>query len=370
MANYILFGGTFDPVHNGHIRIATAASLKLNADVIFIPARSPRWKTPLTSAEHRTKMLKIAMKGTACGSSISDFELKSTADINYSIDTIRYFVKKYPKDKFFFVIGADQVNNFPEWKEAEEISNLTTVVYVSRPNVKLNKQIISTYHMQDLSFLESGEVSSSAFRAMQTLDIPMGVLEYIEKNRLYFIGKLAKYLTEKRLNHSIEVANLALRIAKANKLEHPERYYFAGLLHDVGKTYPNNDEELLHFMKKCYPEYVKLPNFAYHQFMGAKIAHDDFLINDEIILDAIKNHCTGNKNMSDVAMVVYASDKIEPTRGFDSRWLISSCLKDYKQGFIDTLIDNKKYLLSHSKDITNELTDACFDMYLPKGDLK
>ena len=58
MANYIIFGGTFDPVHNGHMRIASAASLKLNADVIFVPARSPRWKTPLTSATHRVLMHK------------------------------------------------------------------------------------------------------------------------------------------------------------------------------------------------------------------------------------------------------------------------------------------------------------------------
>ena len=65
-------------------------------------------------------------------------------------------------------------------------------------------------------------------------------------------------------------------------------------------------------------------------------------------------------------MVVYASDKIEPTRGFDSSFLINSCLKNYKQGFIDTLVDNKKYLLAHNKDIENKLTDECFEMYLPK----
>ena len=366
MANYILFGGTFDPVHNGHMRIAAAASLKLNADVIFIPARSPRWKTPLTSSNQRLKMLKIALSKGACGSSICDFELKSKDDINYSIDTIRYLKKKYPKDKFYFIIGADQVNSFPEWKEAEEISNLVTIVYVNRPNYNLNKQIISTYRMESLNFLKSGDVSSTDIRELRSIDVPVNVLKYIEDNRLYFIGKLAKYLPEKRLNHSIEVANLALRIAKANELEHPERYYFAGLLHDVGKTYPNDSNILLEYMKKNYPQYVKLPNFSYHQFMGAEIAKNDFGIKDEAVLDAIRNHCTGNKDMSEVAMVVYASDKIEPTRGFDSRWLISSCLKNYKKGFIDTLVDNKKYLLSHNKDITNELTDACFDMYLPK----
>lgn len=366
MANYIIFGGTFDPVHNGHVRIALASSMRLNADVIFVPARSPRWKTPLTSANHRLNMLKLALRGCASGTMISDFELKSDADINYSIDTVRYFKKKYPKDKLYFVIGADQVNQFPKWKNAEEISRLATIVFVARPNYELDQEVIQTYNMKDLTFLESGDVSSSSFREMKSIDVPYEVIRYIEDKRLYYVGKLAKFIPEKRLNHSIEVANLALRIAKVNKLPNIEKYYIAALLHDVGKTYANDSQEALDFMLKNYPQYIKLPNFAYHQFIGEYIARTEFGITDKDILDAIKFHCTGNKNMSDVAMVVYASDKIEPTRGFDSRFLINSCMRNYKQGFIDTLIDNKKYLLAHNKDITNELTDACFDMYLPK----
>jgi nicotinate-nucleotide adenylyltransferase len=366
MSNYILFGGTFDPVHNGHVRIAMAASLKLNADVVFVPARSPRWKTPLTLAKHREKMLKLALKSSASGTTICDYELKSKDDINYSIDTVRYFKNKHPNDKLYFVIGADQVNRFSEWKNAEELAKLATVVFVSRPHYELDKEVIETYHMQDLSFLESGDVSSTMVRNLQSIDIPIDVLLYIEKKRLYFVGKLAKFIPENRLNHSIEVANLSLRIAKANKLANPEKYFFAGLLHDLGKTYANDSEYMTEFMNKHYREYLNLPRFAYHQFVGEYLAKEEFGITDHDILDAIKFHCTGKANMSDVAMVVYASDKIEPTRGFDSSFLINSCLKNYKQGFIDTLIDNKKYLLAHNKDIENKLTDECFEMYLPK----
>lgn len=368
MANYIIFGGTFDPVHNGHVRIALAASMKLNADVIFVPARAPRWKDPNTTAEDRLAMLKLALKECSSGTMISDFELKSNAEVNYSIDTVRYFKSKYPKDNLYFVIGADQVNKFPEWKDAEEISKLVTVVFISRPHYELNKEIIGKYRMKDLSFLESGDVSSTMLRKLKTIDIPYDVLLYIEKNRLYFVGELAKYIPEKRLNHSIEVANLALQIAKANKLPNLEKYYFAALLHDVGKTYSGDSQDAIEFMKEHYPEYIDLPKFSYHQFVGAYLAEDVFGIKDQEMLDAIKFHCTGNANMSPLAMVIYASDKIEPTRGFDSTFLINSCLKDYKQGFIDTIVDNKKYLLAHNKDITNKLTDACFDMYIPKGE--
>lgn len=364
MANYIIFGGTFDPVHNGHMRIALEASLRLNADVIFVPSKSPRWKTPLTSIEHRVKMLKIAMKAAPSGSQLSDFEIKKSDSINYSIDTVRYFKKKYPNDKLYFLIGADQVNRFAEWKNAEELSKLATIVFVARPQIKLDQSVIETYKMMDLSFFDSGEVSSSSFRELQSIDIPEKVLKYIEKNRLYFVDQLSKIIPEARLNHSLEVANLALKIAKFNNLEHLEKYYFAGLLHDAGKNPRMNVEQATDFMKKYFPKFVSLPKFAYHQFIGAYIAEHEFNIKDKEILEAIMYHCTGNSNMSTLGMVVYAADKIEPTRDFDSRWLINSCLKNWKQGFLDTLEDNKKYLLSHNKDITNVLTDRCFAMYL------
>ena len=189
MANYVIFGGTFDPVHNGHMRIAMAASLRLNADIIFVPARSPRWKNPITSAKHRLNMLKLAIK-TSCpsGSRIDEFELNSKADINYTIDTVKYFKNKYPEDNLFLIIGADQVNRFSEWKSAEELSSLATIVYVERPNYELDKKIISTYHMKSLRFSKSGDISSTDFRALKNIDVPPAVLKYIEDNRLYFFS--------------------------------------------------------------------------------------------------------------------------------------------------------------------------------------
>lgn len=364
MKKIIIFGGTFDPVHNAHMRIAIAASLKLNADVIFVPSKSPRWKNPLTSSEHRTKMLKLALKDAPSGSMISDFELKSGDEINYSIDTVKYFINKYPKAKLYFLIGADQVNKFNEWKDAEELSKLATITFVSRPNYPLDKSVVDKYHMLDLGFLDSGDTSSTDVRELKSIDIPDNVREYIEKNRLYYVGKLEKYLPEQRLLHSLRVADLSLKIAKINKLEHPERFYFAGLLHDLGKTYKTDSSDSISFMKEHFPEYMDLPKFSYHQFIGAYLAEHDFGVKDEIILDAIKYHCTGKANMSDVGMVVYAADKIEPSRPFDSKWLINSCFKNWKQGFLDTLEDNKKYLLNHNKDITNRFTDECFEMYL------
>lgn len=364
MSNIVVFGGTFDPFHNGHLRISEVAAKKLNASVLFVPAKSPRWKSPEETSNQRLEMLKLGLKGATFNYSICEYELNSKDDINYSIDTVKYLISIYPNDTFYFLIGADQVNKFSDWKDAKELSKLAQIVFVNRPGIKLNNKVIKEFEMVDLNFLESGEVSSSAIREMKSVDLPFDVLRYIEDNNLYFVKKLANYLPYKRLRHSIEVANLALKVAKVNKLEPLEKYFFASLMHDLGKTYSNDDENALSIMEKYYKEYLDIPKFAYHQFVGEFLAKRDFGIEDPEFLDAIKFHCTGKANMTDLGMVVYACDKIEPTRDFDSTWLIEACMKNWKEGFLTTLQDNKKYLLEHNKDITNKLTDECFEMYL------
>ena len=360
----VIFGGTFDPIHNGHLRIAEAASKKYNASVIFVPSKNPRWKTPEETSNQRLDMLKLALKNADFEYEICDYELNSKSDINYSIDTIKYLKDIYKDKKLYFIIGFDQVNKFDDWKDALLISELVTILYVNRPDYEVNNEIINKYKMVDLEFKNSGEVSSSAIREMKSIDLPMDVIKYIEVNRLYFMRKIAEIVPEKRLNHSIEVANLSLEVAKVNKLEPLYKYYFAALLHDLGKAYSKEDGTVLTIMKENYDEYLDLPSFSYHQFVGEYLAKTKFGINDQEILDAIKFHCTGKANMSELGMVVYACDKIEPTREFDSTWLINTCMKNWKQGFLTTLEDNKKYLLAHNKDITNKLTDECFDMYL------
>ena len=95
MENLVLFGGTFDPVHNGHLRIARAASLRLNADVIFVPAKNPAFKQPSASISDRLNMLQLALRENGSSSfSISEFETKSESPVNYWIDTLRYFKKR------------------------------------------------------------------------------------------------------------------------------------------------------------------------------------------------------------------------------------------------------------------------------------
>ena len=364
MENIIIYGGSFDPIHNGHLRMAQAASLSFNADVIFVPAKSPRWKKPDSSIKDRLAMLRTAIRFEGSSSfSISLFEVNSKAEVNYTIDTVQYFKKRFPKARLYFLLGADSVETFPKWKDAEEIAELATPIYCPRPGIALDDKILEKYGMARLPFDHSGDVSSSAVRSLQSTDIPLKVREYIEAHELYYIRELKSHMKPTRLKHSIRVANLAYYIAQKNRVEGYWRAYVAGLLHDIGKYIPIEEQRKL--AKENYPEYADLPDWAFHQFAGAVKAKEIFGIQDEVILDAIAYHATGKMHMSPLAKILYCADKIEPGRGYDSRPLIDACLKNYYVGFLTVLGANKEYLMTQKGYIIdNPLTESCMSLYL------
>ncbi|MCR5491759.1 MAG: nicotinate (nicotinamide) nucleotide adenylyltransferase, partial [Bacilli bacterium] len=297
MESLILFGGSFNPVHNGHLRIARAASLRMNAEVIFVPNAKPRWKNPEVSAADRLAMLEAAIKADGSPAfSISKVELDEKPDVHYWVDTLRFFKKKYPKMHLYFLIGADSVNTFPEWEKPDECAALATPLYVSRPGIELDDAILAKYHMQRLDYDGAGSVSSSQVRSLQSADIPIVVREYIEKHGLYYMAELKKLIGAKRLAHSVSVAVLSYHIAVKSRLDDPQGAYIAGLLHDCGKNVPN--EEAKAILEEEFPELAdKMPEWTYHQFAGARIAKEKFGIQDEAILTAIRYHATGRAHM-------------------------------------------------------------------------
>lgn len=363
MERLIVFGGSFDPVHNGHIRIAQAASLALNADVVFVPAAHPRFKETNASPADRLAMLKLAVASSTSGSFYVDpLEIKRNAPEDYSLDTIRELAKKNPKRKLVLLIGADQVNEFPRWHEAATLAQEAEIAFVSRDGIAVDENIVSEFHMTRLTYDKAGPVSSTAVRNLQSIDVPPKVLEYIETHNLYFMKKVASYLSESRFAHSLSVAHLALLIATRNRIINPESAYIAGLLHDIGKGLTEADAREI--VKREFPEYAAYPAWSLHQFTGSYLAKKDFGITDEAVLDAIAYHCTGKPHMSPLAKIIYSSDKIEPTRGYDSTKMINKCLKNYYVGFLTVLSENQKFMKEKGYDMNIPLSQACFDLYL------
>ncbi len=357
--NHIIFGGAFDPIHLGHMNMAQKAAKELNGDVFFIISRISVWKENSAPVEHKIKMLELAIKDYP-NFKIDLFEVNSGKKVNYTIDTAKYFVKKYPKDKLFLLIGADQVEAFDRWKDAEELSKLVQIVYYDRPNHELTSENVKRYSMKKIEG-EPIDITSSMIRSCRKLTTHPDVIKYIEENELYYMHFLKAILKESRYKHSISVAHLAYDIALANKVNDPRKAYIAGLLHDCGKYIcePLVDEKVA---VKGYEDVATFP--LVHQFVGALMAKELLKIQDEELLDAIKFHATGKANMSELGKIVYAADKLDPLRGYDSSSMIEAMKKDINEGFKTVLKANKEYFESKNINANNRLTAECMHQYL------
>ncbi len=356
--NRIIFGGSFDPIHLGHINMAKKASEQFDAEVYFVPAPVSVWKKESISVDKKIDMIKLSIEDEK-RFHIDLFEVKSGNDINYSLYTAEYFVNKYPNDEIFYLIGVDQVNKFHLWYEAEKLAKIVHIIFFDRPDCDtVDQNNINKFNMQMVNG-ELIEASSSEIRNLKCMQLKNKVIDYIVENNLYFIPKIRSMIDERRFEHAIQVAKLAKLIAEYNDPKIMDQAFIAGLMHDIGKT-----KEAESIVKIHFPEYKDMPRFSYHQFAGAWIANNIFGINDSKVLNAIKYHATGNENMSQLDKIVYAADKIEPTRGYDSSNLIKAMLDNIDKGFVTVLKANKDYLLEEGKCIDNPLTDRCFKQYL------
>lgn len=129
-----LFGGSFDPVHLGHLLVAQAACEELGLDrLFFIPAaRSPfKPEREPTPAPLRLQMLRLALAGkTDC--EIDEQEVRR-GGVSYTIDTVRDYARRFPGAQLFCLIGADHVAQLPQWREAAELARQAEFVVVPRP---------------------------------------------------------------------------------------------------------------------------------------------------------------------------------------------------------------------------------------------
>ena len=129
-----LYGGSFDPVHLGHLLVAQAAREELGLDrLFFIPAAQSPFKPDqkLASAADRLRLLRLALAGKAwC--EIDEQELHR-GGVSYTIDTVRDYAKRFGNAQLFYLIGADHVAKLPSWREAQELALLAEFIVVPRP---------------------------------------------------------------------------------------------------------------------------------------------------------------------------------------------------------------------------------------------
>ena len=183
-----ILGGTFNPIHIGHLILAEEAREKLKLDkIIFVPAYLPPHKdnSDIIDAHHRYKMVKSAIK-TNRHFLVSDIEIKRDGR-SYTIDTIKELKKIHPQDELLFIIGSDLLKYLDDWKDLGDIIKMVKFITVTRPGYLLEKipAYITTVAIRavDVSAFEVRKAikENRSFRYL----VPEKVLSYINKYGLY-----------------------------------------------------------------------------------------------------------------------------------------------------------------------------------------
>ena len=183
-----LFGGSFDPVHHGHLIVAQVAAERLALDSLrFLPAREQPFKQGRhgTSPEHRAKMLSLAIS-KAPGFAVERIELDRPGP-SYTIDTLKELHRREPQEEFVLLLGADAATDLPAWHEAEHIPELARVVVFARPGSRVpTSAFVSQVIEVPAIDISATEVRRRVSRGQSIRYwVPDVVAEYIAQHGLY-----------------------------------------------------------------------------------------------------------------------------------------------------------------------------------------
>jgi nicotinate-nucleotide adenylyltransferase len=185
-----LYGGSFDPVHLGHLLVAQAAVEELGLDrLFFIPAAQSPFKpeNPPACAAIRLPLLRLALAGKV-NYEIDELEIQR-GGVSYTVDTLREYARRFPTAEIFYLIGADNISKLNEWREPAELAKLAEFVAIPRPGEKL-AELPKPFRGRFLKGVPV-EISSSQIRARVkaglTIEnlVPPFVAEAIRNARLY-----------------------------------------------------------------------------------------------------------------------------------------------------------------------------------------
>ena len=353
-----IYGGSFDPVHNGHIAMIESALKSGFIDcVIVVPSVRNNFKlySNKLPAPYRFYMMKETIEGLGLKNCF-------VSDIEYGIEGVSYTAVvlakmtsgEYIRDfllandvkrkkaeenhEFFWIMGSDTLGTFETWYKPGEILNYVTLLAAVRPgdNTDVDKAAdsikknlggkVEFFRLDGVNCSSSGITSSGDFS-----QVPAPAREFIERHALYTENTMLEgvsdeakkqffdcatwmyqYLGGKRLLHTLNVGYLSAHLAELYGCS-KDKALIAGALHDCAKELPL--EQQLE-MAKRYSGDLFTEKKIIHSPAGATFAKEGFGIEDKEILDAICYHTTGRGNMSVLEKIVYLADKIEPSRTY------------------------------------------------------
>lgn len=347
----LLYGGTFDPPHNGHLHNLSLAAARVRPDrVIVMPAGVPPHKAAsATPAALRLEMCGCfrALAGTEAipQLEISDWEIRQAEKgiKNYTDTTVSMLTEAYPGDKIYLAVGSDMLLTFDRWHQWEHLLNNCQLVAVSREcddrealwakAARLDPtgaRIL--FAADDAMPMASSQLRAALQRGEDCTDaLPESVRRIIAREGLYLPMKTQKHsgltiaqaqqlaksrLGEKRYHHTENVKNLAVELAQIHG-EDPEKAALAAWLHDTAKEMPK--AELLQILQdnviiKNNP--AARPEPVWHGICAAILAQTQWGVQDQEVLDAVECHTTGRPGMTKLDKILFLADMTSAERSW------------------------------------------------------
>lgn len=321
-----ILGGAFNPVHREHVNLARAAVRELELDkIIIMPTAVSPHKNGRLAADfwQRYEMCRLAFASVP-QAEISNYEL-TRGGVSYTYLTCNHFADIYGDAKRYFIIGADMLENFPEWKEPRKIlKNFSLAACAREDNAGFDdckKRVENKFNTEVSTIHYVGEkVSSTEIRTLAALDeefdryVNVAVGQYIRDNALYYLPDLQgvkRLLSAERWAHTVRVAVMCAKNSARAGLTEKQAITMAAL-HDCAKELPRGNPLL-----KGFEAPLNVLSSVLHQYSGAYVAEKHFGVTDKTLLSAISCHTTGKENMTDADALLYLCDMLEAGRRFE-----------------------------------------------------
>ena len=318
-----VLGGTFDPIHDGHIALAREALRCGGLDgVILLPMARPSHREADASAADRLAMCRLAIEGEA-GLMLSQAGM--AAGVKYTWDTVAPLRREFPGAEFVFLIGADKLVSLPYWYQADKLFSQCSFLCFGRSGVNAREALEKARQAGariEMTHEFRTPYSASMIRAQTAhyQDAPglnPRVLAYMAQRGLYqpdFEQKLKTMMNPHRFQHTLGVRREAVRLAHIHGLP-VQKAALAGLLHDCAKGMSLTEMARLAREEQLdVNEAILASGALLHAPVGAYLAKTEFGIRDEDVLNAIASHTVGRVGMSRLEMCVFVADATEEGR--------------------------------------------------------
>ncbi|MBE5786388.1 MAG: nicotinate (nicotinamide) nucleotide adenylyltransferase [Clostridiales bacterium] len=318
-----VLGGTFDPIHEGHLYLVRQAlSLAGLDEAVILPMARPAHRETDASAEDRLNMCRLALEGET---RISLSEAGMQPSVRYTADTLPYLSKEFPDACFSLILGADKLPSLPYWRDADKLFARCEILCFPRSGVSTREAMEKVQAAggrvrmlpTECPPWSSTLIRAAAARYEDAPGLPLSVQCYMAERGLYqpdHLPKLKGMMNPRRFKHTLGVRKEAVRLAALHGLP-VQKAALAGLLHDCAKGMPvpvmAQIAEQYHLIKD---KQMLSSGAMMHGPVGAHVARHRFGVRDEDVLQAIRHHTIGRPGMSELELCIFVADATEENR--------------------------------------------------------